>query len=100
MAGKTVFLAAVGPELRLYDLDVEAASLTQTGAVTLPVNVQYVTPHVSNRWLYVTSSNGGPGAILGDSHYLTAFRVDPATGALGQHGEHVPLTHRPIHITT
>jgi 6-phosphogluconolactonase (cycloisomerase 2 family) len=66
--------------------------------VTLPANVQYVWPHPSRRYLYVTSSNSGPGAsgIIGDRHHLTAFRVLPG-GALQAHGEPQPLPSRPIH---
>jgi 6-phosphogluconolactonase (cycloisomerase 2 family) len=36
----------------------------------------------------------------GDRHHVTAFRIDPATGALTQHGEPIPLPTRPIHMAT
>ena len=36
VTGKTVFYASVGPDLALYDIDVDAATLTKRGSVTLP----------------------------------------------------------------
>lgn len=41
--------ASIGPELRWYDVDVEAATLTKRGSVRLPTGVQYVWPHPSRR---------------------------------------------------
>ena len=96
---KTVYYASVGPELGLYDIDVADATLTARGTLTLPANVQYVWPHPSRQYLYVVSSNGGPGFIPGDKHLASAFRVDPASGALQQHGEPQALPSRPIHTS-
>jgi 6-phosphogluconolactonase len=95
---KTVYYASIGPELFLYDLDVEDAALTKRSAVAVPANIQYAWPHPSRRYLYVVSSNGGPG-IAGDKHYANALAVDPATGALQLHGEPAPLPSRPIHTS-
>jgi len=95
---KTVFYASVGPALTLYDIDIEGAALVKRGAVTLPANIQYAWPHPSRRYLYVVSSNGGPG-IPGDKHFASAFLIDPATGALRLHGEPVALPSRPIHTS-
>jgi 6-phosphogluconolactonase (cycloisomerase 2 family) len=36
----------------------------------------------------------------GDKHHVTAFRIDPASGALAPHGDPIPLPTRPIHMTT
>ncbi len=94
---KTVFYASVGPELSLFDIDVADAALQKRGAVTLPANIQYVWPHPSKQYLYVVSSNGGPGFIPGDKHLANAFRIDPASGALTPHGEPQALPSRPIH---
>jgi 6-phosphogluconolactonase (cycloisomerase 2 family) len=93
-----VFYASVGPELTLYDPDLENAALTKQGSVQLPANVQYAWPHPSGRWLYVVSSNGGPG-IPGDKHFATAFTIERNTGALGPHGPSVALRSRPIHVS-
>jgi 6-phosphogluconolactonase len=97
----TVLYRSVGEELHHFDVDVEAASLTQRGTVTVPAGVQYVWPHPSRQYLYAASSNRGPGATrtTGDTHHLTAFRVDAATGALHPHGEPVPLPWRAIHMS-
>src|ERR1700693_1839689 len=62
MPQKAVFYASVGPALTLYHLDVEVAALSPQGTVMLPANVQYAWPHPSAHFLYVASSNGGPGS--------------------------------------
>jgi 6-phosphogluconolactonase len=95
---KTVFYASVGPVLTLYDLDIEGATLTRRGAITLPANIQYVWPHPSRRTLYAVSSTGGPG-LAGDAHFANALAVEPTTGALRPHGEAASLASRPIHTT-
>src|SRR5262245_49360344 len=99
--GKTVFYASVGPDLTLYDIDLDAATLTRRSTVTLPANVHYAWPHPSRRYLYVATSNGGTGTsgIVGDRHYLNAFRVDSASGGLTAHGPSIPLDTRPIHLS-
>jgi 6-phosphogluconolactonase len=99
---KTVFYASVGPQLTLYDIDVEGATLRARGATMLPANVQYAWPHPSRRYLYVVSSNGQPGggdAPRGNIHRLNAFTVDPQSGALAPHGEAQALPSRPIHVS-
>jgi 6-phosphogluconolactonase len=96
--GRTVFYASVGGELTRYDIDVDAASLTKQGSVTLPANIQYAWPHSSRRYLYVVSSGGGPG-IPSDKNFAHAYRVDPGSGALEPHGEPRNLPSRPIHTS-
>jgi 6-phosphogluconolactonase len=93
--GKVALYASVGPELAQYDVDAASATLTRRGSVTLPDNVQYAWPHPSSRFLYVAWSNGA-GA---DHHGVTAFRVDPESGALHPLGDPVALRARPVHIT-
>jgi len=95
---KTVYYASIGPELSLYHVDVEGAALTKRGAVMLPANIQYIWPHPSRRYLYVVSSNGGPG-LTGDKHFANALTIEPATGALRLHGEPAALPSRPIHAS-
>jgi 6-phosphogluconolactonase len=87
--------AAVGPELIRYEMDVSNAILTKRESVVLPDNVQYAWPHPSGRYIYIAWSNGA-GA---DHHGLTAFRIDPLTGALHSHGNALSLSARPIHVT-
>jgi 6-phosphogluconolactonase len=95
----TVFYASVGPELTLFDIDVAEAALHRRNSVTLPANIQYAWLHPSKWYLYVVSSNGGPGTIPGDKHLANAFRVEPASGVLTPHGEPQSLPSRPIHCS-
>ena len=95
---KTVYYASIGPELALYDIDVDHAAPVKRGAVTLPANIQYVWPHPSRRTLYGVSSNGGP-QVTGDTHRANPLTIDPATGALRLHGAPATLPSRPIHCS-
>jgi 6-phosphogluconolactonase len=95
---RAVYYTSIGPELALFDIDVEAATLTRRTAVTLPAKVQYVWPHPSRRHLYAVSSNGGPG-IAGDKHFANALAIDPGSGALRPHGAAAALPSRPIHCS-
>lgn len=95
---KTVYYASIGPELYFYDVDTDGAALSRRGSITLPANIQYAWPHPSRRYLYVVSSNGGPG-LAGDKHYANALLIDPATGELRQHGTAAALPSRPIHVS-
>jgi len=96
--GKTVYYASVGPELTLFDVDVDGAALSKRAAVTLPANIQYAWPHPSRHYLYVVSSNGGPG-VTGDRHYANALLIDSSTGTLQPHGAPASLPSRPIHTS-
>ena len=93
---KVVLYASVGPELTQYDVDVETATLIKRSSVMLPENVQEAWPHPSRQYLYVGWSNGTEA----DHHGLSAFRIDPTSGALRAHGPSVSLSARPIHLTT
>jgi 6-phosphogluconolactonase (cycloisomerase 2 family) len=95
---KTVYYAAIGAELGVFDIDVDGAALARRSAVTLPANVQYAWPHPLRRYLYVASSNGGP-RVVGDKHFASALTIDPATGSLRPHGEAAALPSRPIHLS-
>ncbi len=102
LRGKTVLYANVGPELFLYDVDAEGATLTRRSSVMLQAGVQYAWPHPTNRFFYVASSNGRPGGgpvNQGDKHYASAFRIDPVTGVLTPYGQVLQLAARPIHIS-
>lgn len=92
--------SAVGEQITHFDVDVDAATLNRRGTIAVPANVQYAWHHPSHRFLYVASSDRGsahdkkPAA----ANHLTALRIDPATGALSQHGANVELPHRAVHI--
>jgi 6-phosphogluconolactonase len=106
-SGKVVLYAAVGAELTQYDVDIDGATLVKRGSVTLPENVQEASLHPTKQYLYVVWSDGGPSnlppgspALRGSRHGLSAFRIDPASGALLPHGKPASLPSRPIHVTT
>ena len=96
--GRTVLYQAVGDRLIQWDVDVDAATLTSRGSVTLPSNIQYVWPHPSRQFLYVSTSDAASGNAPnpGKVHCLCALSVD-ATGAVSMHGEPARLPQRPIH---
>lgn len=96
--GKVVFYQSVGSELSLFDIDVNAATLTKRSSVKVPANVQYVWPHPSKRYLYVVSSDGGSGTAgaSGSVHRANAFRIG-GSGELAPHGDALSLPSRPIH---
>lgn len=118
-ASRTVALyAAVGPELTLYDVDIDAATLVKRTSVTLPANVQEAWPHPSKPLLYVAWSTTLPpstvraAAAVGtgyvaprgggptvEQHGVSAFGIDPRSGALHAHGASTSLPARPIHMT-
>jgi 6-phosphogluconolactonase (cycloisomerase 2 family) len=97
--------AAVGDELTQYDVDVDGATLVKRGSITLPEKVQEAALHPSKRFLYIAWSNGGPSPMVpesvtsGSHHGLSAFRIDPASGALLPHGQPAALPSRPIYVT-
>ena len=101
-APRTVALYAnVGADLTHYDVDVAGGRLIKQATVTLPAGVQYAWPHASRRYLYVATSSSASGyGPAGTEHHVTAFRIDPASGALTRHGEPIRLPTRPIHMTT
>jgi 6-phosphogluconolactonase (cycloisomerase 2 family) len=98
---KVALYANVGADLTHYDIDVAGAELIKRETVTLPAGVQYAWPHASRRYLYVASSSSASGyGKAGTEHHVTAFSIDPANGALRQHGAPIGLPTRPIHIST
>jgi len=100
-SNKVALYANVGADLTRYDVDVAGATLTKRETVTLPAAVQYAWPHASRRYLYVASSSSAPGyGTAGTDHHVTAFRIDPATGALTAHGAPIRLPTRPIHMSS
>jgi 6-phosphogluconolactonase len=100
-AGPTFFYVSLGPVLKLYRIDADAATLSAQGAATVPEKIQYAWPHPSAPFLYVASSNGGSAlaGVKGSAHYLSALRIDKASGELQPHGASVALHARPIHVT-
>ena len=105
--GQTVLYAAVGAQLVRYDVDRENGALLQRGSVRLPANIQEAWTHPTKKFLYVAWSNGGASYTsrggappVGDQHGISAYRIDPTSGALTLHGKPASLPSRPIYITT
>jgi 6-phosphogluconolactonase len=96
--GKTVFYSGVGGDLTLYGMDIDGALLVKRNTVTLPANIQYAWPHPSKQYVYIVSSGGGPG-VASNQNFAHAFRIDPTTGVLTQHGQQQNLPSRPIHTS-
>lgn len=98
--------AAVGPVLTQYDLDRDHGALIPRGSITLPANIQEAWPHPSRKYLYVAWSDNAAayssaaGASKGSRHGVSAFRIDPASGALVADGTPASLRSRPVFITT
>src|SRR5262245_19803249 len=57
----TVFYQSVGDQLTHWHVDVDQAALTRRASITLPSNVQYVWPHPSRPYLYVSTSDAASG---------------------------------------
>jgi len=97
----TVLYASIGADLIHFDISVTEGTLIRRGTVMAPANIQYVWPHMSRRFLYAASSDSASGmGPAGKTHHVSAFRIDPATGALSPHGAPIPLPYRPIHMAT
>jgi 6-phosphogluconolactonase len=102
-----VLYASAGAELTQYDVDTSGASLVKKGSVRLPANVQYAWQHPSRKYLYVAWSDGGAAAAAvgstapptGKNHGVSAFRIDPGTGALQPIGKPISIAARPIHLS-
>jgi 6-phosphogluconolactonase (cycloisomerase 2 family) len=94
-----VFYDAVGPTMTCWRVDVGTITLTRQDSMTLPALVQYAWRNPVRPVLYVASSNFVPMGNPNGKHHLTAFRINPGTGALSQFGDPVPIRARPINIT-
>src|ERR1700759_1972429 len=101
MTSQAFFYVSRGSSLRLYLTDPDNAGLIERGIVQLPENIQYAWPHPSAPFLYVASSNGGSGTtgVKGDRHFLSALRIDKASGELQATGSPAALRSRPIHVS-
>ena len=98
--GRLALYANVGPVLTHYDVDLANAALIKRESVTVPAGVQDRWPHRNRRYFYVASSDSAAGNVqTGTEHHVTAFTIDPATGALSQTGDSMRLPVRPIHMT-
>ena len=99
--------AGVGSQVAWYSTALEG-TVAKRGEVAVPANVNEGAVHPSGRFLYVAWSDGGPSyefpgsgfrRTAGTKHGVSAFRIDPASGALHAHGAAVSVPARPIHMT-
>jgi len=93
---RVALYSAVDGNLTHYEVDIESATLLPHGTLPVSAKVQYVWPHPSRRFLYVTTSNGGP-RVKSDYNHVAALAID-GEGALAPHGEPKPLTRRAVHV--
>ena len=97
---KTALYANAGAVLMHYDLDVGQHALVKRGSVTLPNKIQYAWPHASQPFLYAACSSRTSRDNVGSNHSISALKIDRATGDLSMHGASMPLSNRPVHVTT
>ena len=91
---RVVVYASEGERLHALALNGETGELALTTSVSLPERVHYAVTDREARFLYVSTSDGAT------KHALQAFRIDPATGALAEHGPSlVPPLGRIIHLS-
>ncbi len=102
-----VLYASAGAELIQYDVNAKDAFLVKRSSIRLPANVQYAWAHPSGKYFYVAWSDGGasvaaPGTAVvprGKLHGVSAFRIDPISGALQALGQPISVSARPIHLS-
>jgi 6-phosphogluconolactonase len=96
-----VFYASAGPQLTLYSVDVDNAALVKRDTVStagqypicLAASLEAVSLCRLQQW------RPGFGGRAGNTHVASAFRIEPATGALTPHGATLTLPSRPIHTS-
>jgi len=98
MVSRYALYAAVGRQLRQFDLDPEQGALTQRSMFELPEGLQYMWRHATLPILYAACSDGRP-KFEGTRHMACALRMHD-DGSLTLEGDVVPLPVRPVHITT
>ena len=99
---QSVVYSSVGSVLTIWDLDVDAATLTKRDSVTLPGFVTEATLHPSQKIIYIVWGKFTGGFRIHSQpheHGMSAFRIDPATGALTPHGPSVSLGNSPGYIS-
>ena len=96
MIGNVALYGAVDDMLTHYTVDIDAATLTRRATVKVSAKVQYAWPHPSRRYLYVSTSNGGP-RVKSDYNHVAAYAI-AGDGTLSPHGEPKPLSRRAVHM--
>jgi 6-phosphogluconolactonase (cycloisomerase 2 family) len=100
--GRSVVYSSIGSVLTIWDLDVDAATVTKRNTVTLPGFITEATLHPSQKIIYIVWGKFPGGFQIHSQpheHGMSAFRIDPATGALTPHGPSVSLGNTPGYIS-
>ena len=97
MNARAALYSAIDDEVTQYDLDIEAATLTRRTSMRVVSFVQEGWAHPSRSYLYLTTSNRGPG-LKADLNHVNAYRIDAATGSLAPHGMPKPLPYRAVNV--
>lgn len=93
---KVALYSAVNEMFTHYEVDIEAATLVARRTLPVSAMVQYAWPHPSRRYLYVTTSNGGP-RVKSDYNHIAALAID-GDGTLAPHGRPQPMMRRAVHV--
>jgi len=81
-------------QLHVRQLEQSTGELVSVGRVSLPEQVHYAVADARARFLYASVSDGKA------RHWIYAFRIDPLSGALTEHGAPlVPPAGRIIHLS-
>lgn len=97
MNARAALYSAVDDEVTQYDVDIEAATLTRRSSIRAASFVQEGWAHPSRGYLYLTTSNRGPG-LKADINHVSAYRIDGTTGGLAPHGTRQPLPSRAVNV--
>lgn len=97
------FYSGVDTKFTHYEVSVSNLELTKKRTIDLPSGVQYAWPHPTHKFLYVSSSNGGPGQSSGDHYPTAAIKLLLLTGArrgeiLGLQWQNVDLSRKCLRL--
>jgi 6-phosphogluconolactonase len=93
---KEVLYTGIGPSLTHYDVDVVNATLTERDSLTLPGAISETAFHPTKKYLY---SVWGNIQVTPRTHGISAFSIDPNSGALTPYGESAPLPSGPGYVS-
>jgi 6-phosphogluconolactonase len=97
--GKTMLYGALGPVMKVYSIDVDAALLTKEGEIKLPAGMQYAWPNKARTLIYFVTSDSGPMQKQKlPNHYIQVYKV-LKSGMLEAYGDPIKLGNRPLHTS-
>ena len=96
MTRQIALYSAVHDTLTRYGVGIDEPSLIKRSDMKMRAKVQYAWPDRARKFLYVSTSNGGP-KLKSDFNHVSAFAIGD-DGQLTEHGEPKPLTRRAVHM--